>query len=574
MTMEKDEMIPGHADPREENHRPGPPSLQDMTVTAAYEALRRQARRLARRTHPRPDSTDAPLRAAGILLAQAPLLLDVRCWRALLRFAAVMRLPELLADLFAGRHVNVTEDRPALHHLARAHHEDLIAAAGRLASVQARKDAGLLADTRAQMQALAEALHTERLAAADGGPIQAILHIGIGGSHLGPEAAWQALAPDVAEDRRIPVHFLSNLDGSTLTTTLARLTPARTLVIVASKSFTTVETMTLWQAVRGWLGAELAAPEAQALAVTARPDRAAAAGFARERMLIVPQSIGGRFSLTSAFGAPIALGLGWETFSSLLAGARAMDDHVATAPAAENLAFRMALAGFWMKAVRRVAGEVVVPYADRLDLFIDHLQQLDLESNGKRVAAADGRGLPWPSAAALWGRRGTNAQHAFFEMLHQGTRDQLITLIGIRPGWSGRMELDRALLANLIGQAAAFLRGRSRQEAEAALEARGLDARTARRLAPHLVLPGARPHRILLLDRLDAFHFGALLALFEHRTVLEGWLYGINPFDQWGVERGKELAGMVNHLLQDEAGMADLDPVHAAILDAVSQDRR
>ncbi len=572
--MADDELTPGPADPSGEDHRPVLPLLQDMAVTSAYEALRRQARRLARRMHPRPDSTDAPIRAAGILLAQAPLLLDARCRRALLRFATVMRLPNLLADLFAGRHVNVTEDRPALHHLARARQEDLVAATSRLASARAQDDARTLADARTQLREMAEALHAGRLTAADGGPIQAILHIGIGGSHLGPEAAWQALAPGIADKPRIPVRFLSNLDGCALTTTLARLTPARTLVIIASKSFTTVETMTLWQAVRSWLGADLAEPEAQALAVTARPDRAAAAGFARQRILIAPESVGGRFSLTSAFGAPIALGLGWETFSSLLAGARAMDDHVATAPAAENLAFRMALAGFWMKAVRRVESEVVVPYADRLDLFVEHLQQLDLESNGKRVAAADGRSLPWPSAAALWGRRGTNAQHAFFEMLHQGTRDALITLIGIRPGWSGRMELDQALLANLIGQSAAFLHGRSRQEAEAALKARGMDERTARRLAPHLVLPGARPHRILLLDRLDAFHFGALLALFEHRTVLEGWLYGVNPFDQWGVERGKELAGMANRLITDDQRAADLDPVYAALLDAVAADRR
>ncbi len=573
MTAEHDERNPQPAARNSEAARALYPSPREMAANAAYEALRRQARRLARRTHPRPDPADTPLQAAGILLAQAPLLLDERCWRALLRFAAVMRLPELLAHLFAGRPVNVTEDRPALHPLARAEEEELLAAR-RLADERARRDARVLADSRTRLRQMAEALHSGGIPAADGGPIEAILHIGIGGSHLGPEAAWQALAPDVAEDRRIPVHFLSNLDGSTLAATLARLTPARTFVIVASKSFTTVETMTLWEAVRGWLGSALAGPTARVLAVTARPDRAAAAGFGQERILIAPEGIGGRFSLTSAFGAPVALGLGWETFASLLAGARAMDDHVATAPAAENLAFRMALAGFWMKAVRRVASEVVVPYADRLDLFVDHLQQLDLESNGKRVAAADGRRLPWPSAAALWGRRGTNAQHAFFEMLHQGTRDALITLIGIRPGWSGRMALDRALFANLIGQSAAFLRGRSRQEAEAALAARGLDGRAVRHLAPHLVLPGARPHQILLLERLDAFHFGALLALFEHRTVLEGWLYGINPFDQWGVERGKELARLVARLLEGGQEAGGLDPVHLAILDSLDRDRR
>lgn len=573
MMAEDDEMTSRPGDRNGEEAHPIYPSPQEMTVHAAYEALRRQARRLARRPRPRPDPADTPLQAAGILLAQAPLLLDARCWRALQRFATVMRLPQLLADLFAGRSVNVTEGRPALHPLARAAEEELLAA-GHLASADAREDARLLAESRARLQDMAAALHAGKMRAADGGPIESILHIGIGGSHLGPEAAWQALAPAVAEDRRIPVHFLSNLDGSTLTATLARLAPARTLVIVASKSFTTVETMTLWQAVRTWLGTAVPQPETQALAVTARADRAAAAGFAEERILSVPASIGGRYSLTSGFGAPIALGLGWEVFASLLAGARAMDDHVATAPPAENLGFRMALAGFWMKAVRRVESEVVVPYADRLDLLVDHLQQLDLESNGKRVAAADGRPLPWPSAAALWGRRGTNAQHAFFEMLHQGTREALITLIGIRPGWSGRTALDQALVANLVGQSAALLGGRSRQEAAEALARQGLDAATVRRLAPHLVLPGARPHQILLLDRLDAFHFGALLALFEHRTVLEGWLYGVNPFDQWGVERGKELAHAVGRLLEGKAETADLDPVHAALVDAITGNGR
>ncbi|GIX16363.1 MAG: glucose-6-phosphate isomerase [Rhodothalassiaceae bacterium] len=541
-----------------------PPSPHDPAVAAAFAALKRQAGRIARRPVQRMEE-QAPLSAAGVTLFQAPLLLDDRCWRALLRFAAAMHVSDLRAALFAGRLVNVTEERPALHWLARAEETGLAAAAGGLASAAARRDAALLAEGRARLRELVEDVRSGRWRGAGGAPFAAMIHLGIGGSHLGPEAAWEALAPLQPADGRLPVHFLSNMDGSSLDAVLSGLDPARTLVTVASKSFGTVETLALWRKVRAWLAGAAPEPEAQALAITAAPGRAAAAGFAPERTLVVPESIGGRFSLTSAFGAPIAFGLGWETFSRLLAGARAMDAHVREAPPPSNLPLRLALAGFWMKAVRRVEGEVVVPYADRLERFVDHLQQLDLESNGKRVAAADGRPLAWPGTSALWGRRGTNAQHAFFQMLHQGTRDLVVTMIGIRPGWSGHGDLDRALIAHLLGQSAAFFAGRSRAEVEAALEAAGHGGEELRRLAPHLVLPGARPHQILLLERLDPEGFGALLALFEHRTVIEGWLFGINPFDQWGVELGKERARAAEDLLRQAGGeAAELPPALVA----------
>ncbi|RMF11547.1 MAG: glucose-6-phosphate isomerase, partial [Alphaproteobacteria bacterium] len=303
------------------------------------------------------------------------------------------------------------------------------------------------------------------------------------------------------------------------------------------------------------------------------------AGFARERIFAIPSSIGGRYSLTSAMGLPVALAVGWSPFAAMLAGAHAIDRHFATAPMEANLPVRMGLSDFWMKAIRGTMSEVVVPYADDLDLFVDHLQQLDLESNGKRVLARDGAPLETASAVPLWGRRGTNSQHAFFQMLHQGTSNNLVTFIGVRAGWSPHPGHDRLLLANLLGQASALALGRDETAARKELAARGLDAGEIERLAPHLVSPGGQPSRILLLDRLDPDRFGRLMALFEHRTFVEGVAFGINPFDQWGVEYGKRLAGAAADLLaggETTAGgiSAGLDPAARALLDRLAAKER
>ncbi len=551
------------------------------SLAKARRALQDHAERLAQVTLGQLlEEAPAPIETQGMLLDESRLPLDAAARAALVEFADASGLWAQRRALFGGGTVNVTERRAALHWAARLPdgmtHEEVVADLS-LDGLEAAAAAGidLLAATRRRMCGFVEAVRSGKWRLPSGRAVEAILHIGIGGSHLGPEAALAALAPFAEEGRRCDCRFLSNLDGWTMQRTCADLDPAATLVLVASKSFSTLETIENWRVVRDWLASGLPAgvlPEEAAVAITEQTARAEAAGFSPERIFAIPESIGGRYSLTSAMGLPVALALGWQPFARMLAGAHAIDRHFATAPVETNLPVRIGLADFWMKAVRGVASEVVVPYADTLDLFVDHLQQLDLESNGKRVRAVDGAPLETASAVPLWGRRGTNSQHAFFQMLHQGTFDNLVTFIGVRPGWSAHPTHDRLLLANLLGQASALALGRREDAVRADLRKRGLRGGDIERLVPHLVSPGGRASRILLLDRLDPDRFGRLLALFEHRTFVEGVAFGIDPFDQWGVEFGKQLAGEAAGLLLGEANQAEagaatlLDPPARALL--------
>ncbi len=530
------------------------------------------------------ETAPAPVEAEGLLLDESRLPLDGPARAALEAHAEACGLWDARRILLSGGAANATEGRAALHWAARLPDGTTVQEAARVFGIDriapsAHDDIALLLRERDRMRDFVAAVRSGEWRLPTGRRVEAILHVGIGGSHLGPEAAFTALRPFAQDGRALDCRFLSNLDGRTLNGLCAALDPAATLVVVASKSFTTLETMENWRAVRDWLAQALpggVAPEDAAVALTARPERAEAAGFAPARIFTMPESVGGRWSLTSAMGLTVALALGWRPFAAMLAGAHALDRHFACAPASDNLPVRAGLSDFWMKAVLGASGEVVVPYADALDLFVDHLQQLDLESNGKRVRAADGGPIAGTSAVPLWGRRGTNSQHAFFQMLHQGTHGNFVTFIGVRPGWSGRPAHDRLLLANLLGQASALALGREAAAVRADLSARGLDEAEVERLVPHLVSPGGRASRILLLDRLDPDRFGRLLAFFEHRTFVEGVVFGVDPFDQWGVEFGKRLARTAADLLSGareraagggEDGHADmLDPAARALL--------
>ncbi|MFI4951269.1 MAG: glucose-6-phosphate isomerase, partial [Caulobacterales bacterium] len=416
--------------------------------------------------------------------------------------------------------------------------------------------------TRARMAAFAGKVRSGALKGATGRPFRALVHIGIGGSDFGPRLVWEALRP---VEPAIDVRFVANVDPAEITLALAGLDPAETLVVVVSKTFTSQETMTNAKAARDWLRAALgAAGDAHLVAVSTALDLVAAFGVPGDQVFGFRDWVGGRYSVWSAVGLSCVVGLGSEMFEALLAGAAAMDDHFRTAPLAANAPVLLALAHVFNRDGMGRPVRAVVPYAQRLRLLANFLQQLEMESNGKRVTA-DGRPVAHATATAVFGDAGTNVQHAFFQLMHQGTDVIPVDIIAVREAAEGDPAAQRILLSNAIAQAEALLVGRSEAEVRAELAAKGLPAAEIDTLAPQRTFPGDRPSSFLLLDRLDPERLGALLALYEHKTFVEGVLWGINSFDQWGVELGKTLATRV--LAELDGGPAQPhDPSTAALI--------
>jgi glucose-6-phosphate isomerase len=437
--------------------------------------------------------------------------------------------------MLGGEIVNLSEGRPALHVALRAAPGAGLKAAG--VEVSSEVDA-----TRAAMKKFADDVRSGAIKGAAGKPFRAILHIGIGGSDLGPRLIWEALRP---LDPPIQLRFAANVDPAELAEAISGLDPAETLVVVVSKTFTTLETLANAEAARAWLRAALGAGADQHLAaVSAAPDKAQAFGVAPDRVFAFWDWVGGRYSLWSAVGLSCAVALGFDVFERLWAGARAMDAHFAAAPLERNAPVLLALAHVFNRNGLNRPIRAVVPYAQRLRLFAPFLQQLEMESNGKRVDA-HGRPVKRGTAAAVFGDAGTNGQHAFFQMLHQGTEVIPVDFVAVREGSEGAPAMQRKLLANVVAQAEALLVGRSEAEVRAELAAKGLPQAEIDELAPQRTFPGDRPSSFILLDRLGPEELGALIALYEHKTFVEGVLWGINSFDQWGVELGKTLAARV-----------------------------
>jgi glucose-6-phosphate isomerase len=436
------------------------------------------------------------------------------------------------AAMFAGDVVNRSEGRPVLHAALRAADGADFKAAGQPIS-------GEVEATRAKMRDFAQQVRAGILRGATGKPFRAIVHIGIGGSDLGPRLIWEALKP---LEPQIDLRFAANVDPAELAQALTGLDPAETLVVVVSKTFTTLETLTNAEAARGWLRAALGAgADSHLVAVSAAPDKAQAFGVPAQQVFAFWDWVGGRYSLWSAVGLSCAVALGYEAFERLLAGAAAMDGHFREAPLERNAPVLLALAHVFNRNGLGRPIRAVVPYAQRLRLFPAFLQQLEMESNGKRVDA-EGRPVRHGTAAAVFGDAGTNGQHAFFQMLHQGTDIIPVDIVAVREGSEGDPAAQRKLLANAVAQAEALMVGRPEAEVRAELQAKGLAAAEIDALAPQRTFPGDRPTSFLLLDRLDPERLGALIALYEHKVFVEGVLWGINSFDQWGVELGKTLA--------------------------------
>ncbi|MDG4647643.1 glucose-6-phosphate isomerase [Roseibacterium sp. SDUM158017] len=486
-------------------------------------------------------------RALEMLFDFSKTALDEEAMALLLKLARAARVEERREAMFRGDRINETEGRAVLHTALRAPRGPI--------EVDGQDVMPGVLETRARMAEFARAVRSGEIAGA-GGPYTDVVNIGIGGSDLGPAMATMALRPYHDGPR---LHYVSNVDGAHVHDTLAGLDPRRTLVIVASKTFTTIETMTNAETARAWMAGGVETPGAQFAAVSSAVDRTAAFGIDPSRVFGFEDWVGGRYSMWGPIGLGLAIAVGPEAFGEVLAGGHDMDTHFREAALAENMPVLLALVGIWHNQVCGHATRAVLPYEQRLARLPAYLQQLEMESNGKRVAM-DGTELTENSGPVVWGEPGTNGQHAFYQLIHQGTRIVPCEFMAGAEGHEPELaHQHRLLLANCLAQSEALMRGRSLDEARAMMAAKDLRGDELERQARHRVFPGDRPSTTLLYRKLTPRVLGRIIALYEHRVFVEGVILGINSFDQWGVELGKELANALEPVLSGAVDGADKD---------------
>ncbi|BBU62139.1 glucose-6-phosphate isomerase [Methylosinus sp. C49] len=485
--------------------------------------------------------------------------IDDETLRLLVDLARAADLDGARAALFSGEPVNLTEGRASAHWALR----DL---SDRPLIVGGENVRGAVEAEREKVYAFARALRSGELRGAGGAPFSDIVNIGIGGSDLGPAMAARALAP-FGKDGPRP-HFVSNVDGADMADTLASLDPARTLFIVSSKTFTTQETMANATLARAFIVGRLgeAAVAAHFAAVSTRLDKVAQFGVDPSRVFGFWDWVGGRYSIWSAIGLSLVIAIGPENFTEFLRGGFDMDEHFRCAPPERNIPTLMGLIGVFHRDVEGRAAQAIIPYDQRLARFPAYLQQLDMESNGKSVTR-DGGVAEFATGPIVFGEPGTNGQHAFFQLLHQGTDVTPIDFLIAAEPIDADVHHHALLFSNCLAQSEAFMRGRTLAEAKAQLAATGLDAARVEALAPHKVFTGDRPSSVLLYRRLDPRTLGRLVALYEHKVFVQSVIWDINPFDQWGVELGKELANRLAPIVEDkDAPLAGLDGSTAGLI--------
>ncbi|MBX3251242.1 MAG: glucose-6-phosphate isomerase [Myxococcales bacterium] len=556
-----------------------------LTETAAWKDLVAHAREL---DGERIDALLArdPGRATRWVREVAGLRVDLAKHRAteqtltlLVALAEARGLPAAIARMFAGERINATEGRAVLHVALRNR-------SGRPVEVDG---VDVMPEVRAvldAMRAFAREVRDGTLRGARGDRFADVVNVGIGGSDLGPMMVCEALHPHWI-DGPIRPHFVSNVDPAHLGRTLHGLRPETTLFVVASKTFTTQETLANARAARAWLVDALGegAVGAHFAAVSTNHEEVGKFGISRERTFGFWDWVGGRYSLWSAIGLPIALAIGFEGFEALLAGAHEVDEHLRTAPLAENVPALLALLGVWYANFLGAESWAVLPYAQALHRLPAWLQQGDMESNGKSVDLQGHSIDDYTTGPIVWGEPGTNGQHAFYQLLHQGTRLVPVDfLAALQPDWPregtpeplATMLRDQhlLLLSNVIAQAEALMVGKSLSAARRELEAQGLSPDEVARLAPHKVFEGNRPSTTITFDRLDPRTLGALLALYEHRIFAQGVIWGVNSFDQWGVELGKQLAKTVEAELRGSASASEHDASTEALIAEVRRASR
>jgi len=468
-------------------------------------------------------------------------------------------LEETREAMFSGTAINTTEGRAVLHTALRNR-------SGRPVMVDGEDVMPAVNDVLSRMGRFAEDIRSGTLTGARGDRFTHVVNIGIGGSDLGPAMAVAALTPYRGGGPE--VRFVSNVDGAHMADTLSGLDPATTLFLVASKTFTTMETMTNAASARGWISDALGedAVAAHFAALSTNLEAVAAFGIDPERVFGFWDWVGGRYSVWSAIGLPLAISIGADNFHSFLDGAHQMDEHFHTADLSSNMPVLMAAIGVWNRNALAMTSQGVMPYDQRLHRFAAHLQQLDMESNGKRVTL-DGRPVDYPTGPVVWGEPGTNGQHAFFQLLHQGT--DIVPcdfLIAAEP--RERLSDHHAkLVANCLAQTEALAFGKTEQEVRDELAAAGMAKAQIDALASHKTFPGNRPTNTLIYRRLDPATLGQLIALYEHKVFVQGVIWDINSFDQWGVELGKALASRLLPVVRDGADADGLDSSTRGLVD-------
>jgi glucose-6-phosphate isomerase len=501
-------------------------------------------------------SLDLPSGAA-MRFDYAKTRIDAEIRAALVALAQACGVEARRAAMFAGERINETEGRAVLHTALRN-----LDASVKVDGVDVMPQ---VRATLERMESFARDLRDGRIRGA-GGRITDVVNIGIGGSDLGPAMATAALTPYHDGPR---VHYVSNIDGAHIHDVLDGLAPETTLVIVASKTFTTIETMTNARTARDWMARSVAEPSRQFVALSSATDRTAEFGIDPARVFGFEDWVGGRYSLWGPIGLGLMIAIGPDPFRAFLAGAAAMDQHFLSAPLAQNMPVMLALVGIWHHQICGYPSRAVLPYDQRLGRLPAYLQQLEMESNGKSVRM-DGSDSPRVTGPIVWGEPGTNGQHAFYQLIHQGTTpvpcEFLLAAQGHEPHLAHQ---HRLLVANCLAQSEALLRGRSLEQARAIMAARGLTGDELERQARHRVFPGSRPSTTLLYPRLTPQVLGAILALYEHRVFVEGVILGINSYDQWGVELGKDLATALQPMIEGTAAPVGKDGSTAALIETV-----
>ncbi|MEX6500538.1 glucose-6-phosphate isomerase [Pseudomonas zhanjiangensis] len=534
-----------------------PQSSPDVTRLPGWQALAAHREQLSEFSL-RQAFADNPQRFAQFSLDDCGLLLDysknlITCETRdlLVRLARECGLAEAIDALFDGAPLNGSERRPALHTALRRPLGDRVLVDGRDVMPEVHR-------VLHRMTELVGKVHNGLWRGYSEKPITDVVNIGIGGSFLGPQLVSEALLPFA--QRGVRCHYLANIDGSSFHELAAKLRAETTLFIVSSKTFNTLETLKNAEAARGWYlaqGGSAAELHRHFMAVSSNTGAAMAFGIREENILPMWDWVGGRYSLWSAIGLPIAMSIGISNFKELLSGAYRMDQHFQSAPFERNMPVLLALLGIWYGNFWGAQSQAILPYDHYLRNITKHLQQLDMESNGKHVLQ-DGRPVPCATGPVIWGGVGCNGQHAYHQLLHQGTA--LIPADFIVPVSSYNPVADHHqwLFANCLSQSQALMLGKRLEEAQAELRGQGLDEDEVQRLAPHKVIPGNRPSNTLVLERVSPRRLGALIALYEHKVFAQSAIWGINAFDQWGVELGKQLGqGVYSRLVGSESSTAE-----------------
>ncbi len=486
--------------------------------------------------------------------------IDAHSVKLLIELTEQAGLPTWIERMFRGDKINSTERRAALHTALRNRSERPVMVDGKDVMPDVRRVLGLM---RTFSNAVRSGTHTGHT----GKQITDIVNIGIGGSDLGPLMVCEALKHYGKPGLR--VHFVSNVDNTHLAETLKKLDAETTLFIVSSKTFTTQETLTNARSARLWLVERLSDEQAVAkhfAAVSTNLKATGEFGINPDNVFEFWDWVGGRYSLWSAIGLPIALFIGMDRFEELLSGAYAMDEHFQNAPLDKNIPVLMGMLGIWYGNFFGSGSNAVLPYDQYLHRFSAYLQQLDMESNGKRVDR-DGNPVDYDTGMVVWGEPGTNGQHAFYQLIHQGTRMIPADFIAPLHSQNPFGEHHAILLANCFAQTEALMVGKTKEEARAELTAQGLKGAELEELLPHKVFPGNKPTNTLLVDRMDPHTLGMLVALYEHKVFVQSVVWNINPFDQWGVELGKQLAGKILPELGGNETPSNHDASTSALID-------